>query len=570
MDMFPMNSRPFHPYPSPPEEEQVDEFVPVLIVGGGPTGLAAGNLLGLAGVETLILERNQHLSTIPKAVSLDDEGMRICQAMGLGDTISRLLLSDIKGQFEGEGRLLANVAPTSKRNGYPLISTFYQPEFEAALLQGLQRFSCVQVRFQYTIETLVQTKSRVIVCAGTATGAYQKIGCSYLLACDGGSSTIRSLLGIPMQGVTYPQKWLVVDCIDNETAPALAKCFCNPGRPAVTIPTPHHGRRWEFMLLPRENEKEMLRQENTIALIQQSGGSPRSQIMRQAVYTFHSRLAQAFSQGRVFLLGDAAHMMPPFAGQGLNSGLRDAHNLTWKLTLVLRGLAAPQLLDTYHLERHRHAARMIHFSSLLASIVMSRNRPLAFCRNILLRALNSIPAVRESLSEVRVKPQPKYKHGFFLSAGDSKDRTLTGLLLPQPEVITQQGQCMLLDEALGSGFALLRRHHNPREAFTAIQTDFWQAMGARFVCVQVDDDLQNGEICTDEGGSSHPHSRRHEPPQAGVPPYVVVRSNCMDFLRLSQDQFIVVRPDRFILGVFKEKKAGRFVSAFQRLLQASA
>jgi 3-(3-hydroxy-phenyl)propionate hydroxylase len=550
--------------------EQIDEFVPVVIVGGGPIGLASGNLLGQAGIETLIIERNMSLSNSPKALSLDDEGLRICQAMGLSDVIHKLLLSDVSAHYVAAGRLLMKVAPTRKRNGYPLISTFYQPEFETALLHGLQRFPCVQVRFQYTVEALEQTKSGVIVSIRTPTGTYRKVGCDYLLACDGGSSTIRHLLGIPMKGMTYAQKWLVIDCISDEDASMIATCFCNPGRPAVTIPAPHNVRRWEFMALPGETEEELLRSEKISSLIQQAGGSPRSQIIRQAVYVFHSKLAQTFSRGRIFLLGDAAHMMPPFGGQGLNSGLRDAHNLAWKLTMVLQGLAAPQLLQTYHEERHRHAAQMIYFSSLLASLTVSRKRSIALCRNILLQGLNALPAVRELLTEARIKPQPRYKQGFFLFESNAVDRAMSGLLLPQPEVTTQQGQRILLDEALGTGFALLRIHHNPHEAFAGLQADFWRDMGVRFVCMQVDNHHQNRKTSPQQHiHTDYPSTALEETPQAEQPSCVVIRSNALDFLRLSQDQFIVIRPDRFILGAFKENKADKFVSAFQRMLQCS-
>ncbi|HYL42790.1 MAG TPA: FAD-dependent monooxygenase, partial [Ktedonobacteraceae bacterium] len=550
--------------------EQIDEFVPVVIVGGGPTGLAAGNLLGQAGIETLIIERNMSLSSSPKALSLDDEGLRICQAMGLSDVINKLLLSDVSAHYVSAGRVFLKVAPTRKRNGYPLISTFYQPEFETALLHGLQRFPCVQVRFQYTVEALEQTDSGVIISLRTPTGTYLKVGCNYLLACDGGNSAIRHLLGIPMEGVTYEQKWLVVDCFSDEDASMVATCFCNPARPSVTIPAPHNVRRWEFMLLPGETEKELLRSENISALIQQAGGSPGSQIIRQAVYLFHSKLARTFSHGRIFLLGDAAHMMPPFGGQGLNCGLRDAQNLAWKLTMVLQGRAAPQLLRTYHEERHRHAAQMIHFSSLLASLTVSRKRSIAFCRTILFLGINALPPVRDLFTEARLKPQPKYKQGFFLFKSNSLDRSMTGLLLPQPEVTTQQGQRILLDEALGTGFALLRIHHNPHEAFAGLHADFWREMGVRFVCIQVDNHHQNGKTSPQQPiHPDYPSTTFEETTQTEQPPYVVIRSNAPDFLRLSQDQFIVVRPDRFILGAFKENNADKFVSAFQRMLQCS-
>src|SRR6266852_8445968 len=446
---------------------QTDESIPVVIVGAGPTGLAAGSLLGVAGISTLIIERNAGLSNIPKAIALDDEGLRICQAMGLSTAISNCIVSDIAVHCVSEGRLLAKVVPTSRRNGYPLISTFYQPEFEAVLLDGLRRFSCVNVRFQHTVETIEQSADGVIVSIRTSTGPLQKVRCSYLFACDGGGSTIRHSLNIPLQGKTFGQKWLVIDSISDGNSPAVVKIFCNPQRPAVSIPAPHDGRRWEFMLLPGETEKEVFASATISKLLQQTGAFPNTQIIRQAVYTFHSTLAKSLSKGRVFLLGDAAHMMPPFGGQGLNSGLRDAHNLSWKLSMVLQGLATSQLLDTYHQERYRHVAQMIRLSSFLGSIVMSTAQPVAFCRNIILHMLNTVPAVRKFLAEAGLKPQPRYKTGFLLSDGSNK--AITGALLPQPEVTTLQGQRVLLDEMLGPGFTVLRLHNNPEEAFAAIK-----------------------------------------------------------------------------------------------------
>jgi 3-(3-hydroxy-phenyl)propionate hydroxylase len=590
-----------------------DESVPVVIVGAGPTGLAAGNLLGMAGIATLIIERNDGLSNIPKAIALDDEGLRICQAMGLSTAISNCIVSDISVHCVSEGRLLAKVIPTSKRNGYPLISTFHQPEFEAVLQDGLRRFSYVNVRFQHTVETVEQNADCVVVSIRTPAGALQKVRCTYLLACDGGGSTIRHSLNIPLQGRTFAQRWLVIDSISNENSSAVVKIFCNPQRPAVSIPAPHQGRRWEFMLLPGETEKEMLEPATISALLQQTDPSPNTHIIRQAVYTFHAARAKTFSQGRVFLLGDAAHMMPPFGGQGLNSGLRDAHNLAWKLAMVLQGRAgvwratikahpgrrpgrrqadaptllriglpgpyrvgaglapalprtiAPpvsfanrvlkgrytSLLATYHQERSRHAAQMVAFASFLGTIFMSTVRPLAFCRNLLIQMLYALPITRQYLMEMRMKPQAKYKAGFFLFKGQHK--SMVGSLLPQPEVITQQGQRVLLDEVLGPGFALLRRYSDPAEAFVTLKTDFWQHLGARFVCIQTDE-VQSSRKWKDtkKDGESLP--------------IVVVRSMDKDFLRESQDHFIVVRPDRFILGIFKEEQADVFVAAFQRLL----
>jgi 3-(3-hydroxy-phenyl)propionate hydroxylase len=195
---------------------------------------------------------------------------------------------------------------------------------------------------------------------------------------------------------------------------------------------------------------------------------------------------------------------------------------------------------------------------------MSTNRAFALCRNRVIQLLGALPFTRKYLMEMRVKPRAKYRAGFFLwkttgkSVGKSiqkeglpvfKDRRkgLVGTLLPQPEVITGDGRRVLLDEVLGSGFALLRRHPNAQKAFATINTDFWERLGTRFVCIQADD----------------AHCELQEPPSL---PITIVRAPDKHFPGISEDYFVVVRPDRFVLGIFKEEEADAFVSALQRLL----
>lgn len=553
-----------NPHPGITPGKQDSEAVSVVIVGAGPTGLIAGNLLGMAGIDTLILERNASLSDYPKAISIDDEGLRICQAIGLSDTVARSVLLDIHAHYVSAGRLFARVAPTNMRNGYPQISTFNQPEFETTLLEGLQRFQCVNIRFQSTVESFEQTGSKVIITIRTPGGALHTITCNYLLACDGGKSTVRHILNIPMKGTTFAQQWLVVDVIADEEVAPIAMFFCNPERPTVTVPTPHKGRRWEFMLMPGEKEQELLQGKNIAALIQQAGGSSQSTIIRKTIYTFHSTLAERLSKGRVFLLGDAAHMMPPFGGQGLNSGLRDAHNLAWKLAMVLHGLASKQLLDTYHEERHRHIAQMIRLSSFLGNIVMPTKRPVAYFRDICFHLLNRLPTVHDFFLEARLKPQPKYKKGFLLPCGEHKLKMLSGQMLPQPAVTTAQGHQVLLDEILGTGFAVLRLHNNPEDAFAALKTDFWERLGARFVCIQPCAHGNEAETIIHRELSP---ASVHEPMGGDIPLLTVVQTNNTGFPDYYRNLFVVVRPDRYILGAFREEKADMFVSAFQGLLQ---
>ena len=562
------------------------EYASAVIVGAGPTGLTAGNLLGMAGIDTIILERNVGLSDCPKAIAFDDEGLRICQAMGLSDAVLKDVLLDLNAHYVSAGRLFSKVEPTSKRNGYPVISTFHQPTFEAALLEGLQRFKCVNIHFQHTVEAFEQTDSSVIVSVRAPDGELLKIECTYLLACDGGKSSIRHALGIPMQGSTFAQKWLVIDSIrsfqpaaqsavvpvsqsniilsDSEGSERLAKgplqavdqsspadqntvpivtFFCNPKRPAVSIPAPHQGRRWEFMLLPGEQEEDLLREEKIQALISEVGGPTHPQIIRKAIYTFHAALAQSFSRGRIFLLGDAAHMMPPFGGQAMNSGLRDAHNLCWKLQLVLQGRASPQLLETYHQERHKHVVQMIRFSSFLGSVVMTKSPLVALFRDSFFRTLNRIPPTRKFLSEVGLKPQPRYKKGFLLSNGSRSNRVMAGFMLPQPEVTTSQGKRLLLDNLVGTGFAVLRLHHDPTQAFAPLipYADIWKRLGTQFICIQPETE----------------HS-------SALSPLVLQSNELAKFLYNRHDIFVLVRPDRYIYGIFKEENAEAFISSLRR------
>jgi len=502
-------------------------YFSVIIAGAGPTGLTAANLLGMLGIDALVLERNSGLSDCPKAISIDDEGLRVCQAMGLSKAVIENVLLGIDAHYISGKHYLGRVAPTSMRNGYPLISTFDQPEFEATLLQGLKRFPGISVQFQHTVETFEQGDAGVLVSVRTPGGVLKRFECAYLLACDGGKSHIREQLDIAMQGSTFPQKWLVIDSINDPDHSAVARFFCNPSRPAVTIPAPHAARRWEFMLLPGEREEDLLRDERIHALIQQAGGPRDPQIVRRCVYTFHAALAGTFSKGRVFLLGDAAHMMPPFGGQGMDCGLHDAHNLCWKLHMVLQGLASPELLDSYSEECHEYAAQMIWLSTFLGRIVMTTSRPVALLRDAVFRSLNAIPVTREYFTEARLKPQPRYKKGFLLFDGTKESKKWVGVMLPQPEVRTAQGKKMLLDDVLGTGFALLRLSDQREAAFASLRSDTWQRAGVRFVSIE---------------------------------------NEISDFMLNRRDLFILVRPDRYVCGVFKEERADAFAAAFQEKL----
>lgn len=508
-------------------------YFSVIIVGAGPTGLAAGNLLGMMGIDTLVLERNAGLSEYPKAISIDDEGLRICQAMGLHHAVMEHALLDVEAHYISGKQMFARVAPMRKPNGFPLISTFHQPTLEAILRNGLKRYPCVSIQFQREVERFEQNAGGVAVTVTTPGKGAQSsshIQCAYLLACDGGKSGIRRALDIPMRGSTYTQKWLVNDTEQDPDTTNAVKFYCNPDRPAVTVPSPHLRRRWEFMLLPGETEEDLLQAGRANQLIRQSGGPFAPQITRSVVYTFHATFAAAYARGRVFLLGDAAHMMPPFGGQGMNCGLRDAHNLCWKLRLVLRGLAHPALLDSYSIERRQHTRQLIRLSTLLGNIVMPTSKPLALLRDGIFSTLNTIPPMRRFLSEAGIKPLPRYTRGFLLFPPLRMPFLpyMAGGMLPQPTIGIDGDEKMLLDTALGPGFALLRLHENAQKAFASLKSDIWQRLDARFVAMQ-------NEV---------KHFPLRDP-------------------RL----FVLVRPDRYVLGVFKEGQEDAFVARLLRCLE---
>ncbi len=282
-------------------------------------------------------------------------------------------------------------------------------------------------------------------------------------------------------------------------------------------------------------------------------------------------------------------MMPPFGGQAMNSGLRDAYNLCWKLSLVLQGLANPRLLDTYHQERYRHVAQMIRFSSFLGSVVMTKSSLVAHFRDTFFRTLNRIPPTRKFLSEIGPKPLPRYKKGFMLSNSARSNRPMAGLLLPQPEVITSQGKRLLLDNLLGTGFAILRLHNNPEQAFAPLlpQAELWKSLNTRFICVQSDTkrvSFRRGDSSKDELGgplldavrgtvwpaaeatSMMPQQSSVGSLDLGIFPIVIQSNELSDFLQNRHDILVLVRPDRYIYGIFKEENTDAFVSSLRRNL----
>ena len=422
----------------------------VAIVGAGPTGLTLANLLGREGLSVLLVERNATTVQEPRAVSIDDESLRTMQAAGVIDRVLEQVVPGYGSRYlTPGGACFLTVLPTGRPYGYPRRNAFRQPVLEQQLRDGLARFPYVETRFGAGLAGFTQDADGVDLML-EADGGTRRVRARYLVGCDGASSPIRKALGLFLEGETLPERWLIVDLADSP-AERDTVVFCDVRRPCIALPGPDLTRRFEFKLFPHEEDAAVLDPANVQRLLRSRGAAPGGRIVRQTVYTFHARLASRWSVGRVFLAGDAAHLTPPFAGQGMNSGIRDAHNLAWKLAAVVRGRLAPSLLDSYEAERRGHVAGMIDLALRMGRIMGPPSRWRGWVTQTAFRVAGLWPSMRSWFGEMKYKPKPSFGEGFLVPS----DNPLVGRLTPQPVARTPDGSELLLDDAAGPGFVLL-------------------------------------------------------------------------------------------------------------------
>ena len=428
---------------------------PVIVVGAGPTGLTLAGLLARYGVDVLIVERNPSTVQEPRAVSIDDESLRTMQSVGIiNELVPNLVLGYGSEYFSRSGRPFLKVKPTTLEYGFPRRSAFRQPVLEALLRDNLQRHARASAWFETELVAFAQSEAGVSLQL-RRDGAPHDLTCDYLVGADGSRSLVRQRLGIELGGSTFRERWLIVD-LEQTTDPTRdTKVYCDPARPCLSLPGPNGTRRFEFMLHADERDEDMLTAATVASLLRLHGTDDQAIIRRKVVYTFHARIAERWRDRRVFLAGDAAHLMPPFAGQGMNSGVRDAHNLAWKLAAVASGQLGPRLLDTYQSERQDHAGQMVKLAIRVGRVMMPRNRLQAFALQSFFRALALYPPARSYFAEMKYKPKPSFQRGFLLEAAAmAAKRSLVGQLFPQALVMTAAG-FQMLDDVLGDGFALL-------------------------------------------------------------------------------------------------------------------
>lgn len=460
----------------------------VVIVGAGPIGLSTARMLGLNGHDVVVLERWPEPYPLPRAVHFDDEIGRVFQSMELTEEI-KAITEPVPDFYEwrnaaGEALLRIDWSGTGP-NGWPTANFFSQPQLEQVLARAIESMPNVRLIRGADVIDLEEFDDRVVVAAGgtqmskpgqvvPTTETTRTFTARYVIGCDGANSFVRSRMGAQMDDQGFFFDWLIVDTVptdDIEWSPMNWQ-LCDPVRPTTIVSGGPGRRRWEFMRLPDEDARELGTTETAWKLLAAWGRTPENtRLERHAMYTFAARWADKWNSGRLAIAGDAAHQMPPFAGQGMCSGLRDAANLTWKLDRVLRGLSESALLDTYTSERSLHLQHAIAMSVELGKVICVLDPAQAAQRDERMIAGAADPA--------RVLPiaaLPVLGSGLVLA-----DSELGGTLVPQFAVEVEHSP-QLLDNATGVGAVLLVAADQSAE--TLLDEHTLQALAAADITVK--------------------------------------------------------------------------------------
>lgn len=477
----------------------------VAIVGFGPVGQMLALLLGRAGHDVIALERWADPYPLPRAAHFDHEIGRIFQAGGVGEAV-RAITDPVPDHYEwrnAAGEPLVRIDWSGNGpSGWPTANFFSQPQLEAVLSEAAENQATVAVRRSCEVTGLQPGADHVRLTTGGTDGG--EVRARYVIGADGANSFVRSLMTTSVTDLGFFYDWLVVDTLPHEPTEWSPKNWqlCDPERPTTIVSGGPGRRRWEFMRLPHEDVDELKTPEAAWRLLEPWGRTPENTtIERHAVYTFQARWVDRWREGRLILAGDAAHQMPPFAGQGMCSGLRDAINLAWKLGLVLDGRATPDLLDTYTSERSDHVQHAIGMSMALGQVICVLDPDDAAARDKRMIATGADP--RYALPPT---PPPVLGDGVLKRAANGTRAPNVGHLTPQYEV-TRQGRTALLDDLTGGGFTVLTDGSAPLDALNADDRDFLTGIGATLVPLYEHDASPGGYLDAPHGYL--PHMREH-------------------------------------------------------------
>jgi 3-(3-hydroxy-phenyl)propionate hydroxylase len=435
----------------------------VLVCGLGPVGQLLSLLLGGRGVSVIAIDKADEPYDLPRAAVVDDEVLRIFQAAGVVQDVRRETQVQEEVSFVPDGgRPLTILRPVDGSQGQPPLVSIHQPSLERTLIAAATAQDCVDMRRGRRLVRLLEAPDGVeALVERREDRELETITSRWAIGCDGAGSSVRQLLGIEFGGSTFRQRWLVVDAkVDRPlTNVGHPHFFGDPSRPIVSLPMSPGRHRWEWMLHPGEDEEPFLDSESIRERMERFVVDEEVTVERACVYTFHSRVASRWREGRTLLAGDAAHLMPPFAGQGFSSGARDAANLAWKLQAVVAG-APEALLDTYEIERRSHVMAMSRLAVALGKFVQTTDPRVAVLRDAFLVALDRTGGL--AWLRDRLKPLPAYCGGAFAERPKRLSfMRSVGSQFPQPLVRTQGGEELLLDDLAGPGWSAIATDEEP-------------------------------------------------------------------------------------------------------------
>ncbi|MBR1154421.1 bifunctional 3-(3-hydroxy-phenyl)propionate/3-hydroxycinnamic acid hydroxylase [Bradyrhizobium sp. JYMT SZCCT0428] len=510
--------------------EQPRSDYSVVVVGHGPSGAIAASLLGDRNIRTLAIDRQRDVYDKPRAIAIDHEILRLLDNLGAAERVLPYIAPFPASQhFGAKGQLIRRIdmVPEPYPLGYTPSMVFTQPPVEAALRAHAAAYDSVDVELGTELIGFDQAPDRVTLHLRDDKGATRSVTADYMIACDGASSGTRQALGITFEDLVFDEPWLVVDLRVNNAAlgklPETAAQFCDPSRPTSFIVGPGNHRRFEIMLLPGEDPREMEAPDQVWRLLSRWITPDDAALWRAASYRFHALVAEEWRRGRIFLAGDAAHQQPPFIGQGMCQGIRDVGNLVWKLDRVLKGQSGATLLDTYGEERSEHVRQLTTRIKAIGHVICERDPVAAEARDIsILAEGGGLP--RTFTRQEIVPPLQKGLLAFPLHPAH-------GTLFPQPWIRTAQGR-RLLDSAAGTGWRLVLDQRNPPDLTADVRAHLTR-LGMRLIRIRPAD-------TADQAG----HDAFTE--QDGVLAAWFDRHGC---------RAAIVRPDHYVFGVANDESA---------------
>jgi 3-(3-hydroxy-phenyl)propionate hydroxylase len=423
----------------------------VALIGYGPVAAVLSNLLAQHGLQVVAFEREAAIYALPRAIALDAECMRIMQSIGLADRLESEMVPGRGMRFvNAQNELLIEWSrpPGHGPQGWHPSYRYHQPTLEATLGEHAFQSGQVAVKRRHEVFSIEPHDDHVeLQFEDLNSGRLGRIQARWVIGCDGARSTVRRFMGTELDDLQSHERWLVVDVLLKRDRPDLGDWsvqYCDPARPATYVRGVGRRRRWELMLLPGEDGGVVSRPEHLWALLSRWITPDDAELERPAVYTFHSVVAQGWRRGRLMIAGDAAHQTPPFMGQGLCAGIRDASNLAWKIARVAQGLSRDTLLDSYESERSPHVREFIDATLNLGRVIQERDPEAAAARDARWR----VQPMQFSA------PQPRLGPGAHLMQANG------GRLSEQPA----RSDGSRMDDHLGHRFALVHRPGLPLPA----------------------------------------------------------------------------------------------------------